>query len=143
MNITYRYHSTIPYSLHDMRINRIEIVGQDIKFYFEYGYVQLQEPFSQVNGNLLIQKIDFDSSHIYFLSENGKYGNFQGKKMELQSFLQKYSDFSFEVLDELYGYNMVNYCGYLSLPNKEVLIDITLSLYYTGDIIYQVKDDIP
>lgn len=141
MNVIYRHQSAIPYSLHDMQVNQMEWIGQDLKFHFSYGYVQLKEPFTQVDGDLLIQKVDPDSSYVYFLSENGKCEDFQGKKMELQQFLRDYPDISFEILDELYGYNMVSYSGYLSLPGKVALIEMTMSLYYTGDIIYQVKDD--
>ena len=45
-----------------------------------------------------------------------------------------------KIVDETYGYNTVVYAGYLSLPDKEHLIDMSISLYYTGNIIYEVTD---
>ena len=49
----------------------------------------------------------------YFLSELGKYGEFNGKKISLKEFVKEYDDFCFEILDELYGYNQVEYMGYI------------------------------
>ncbi len=140
MNITYHFEPTIPYSLHDMRVNRIERVGNHLRFYFESGYIELKDNFRQVNGNLLIEDVDMDFSDVHFLSENGAYGTFNGERMELVHFLKNYEDFSLEIVDETYGYNTVVYQGYLSLPNRKNLIDMTMSIYYTGNIVYEVKE---
>ena len=140
MNITYHFEPTIPYSLHDMRVNRIERVGHHLRFYFESGYIELKDNFRQVNGNLLIEDVDMNFSDVHFLSENGAYGTFSGERMELVYFLKSYEDFSIEIVDETYGYNTVVYQGYLSLPNRKNLIDMTMSLYYTGNIIYEIKE---
>ncbi len=140
MNITYHFEPTIPYSLHDMRVNRIERVGNHLRFYFESGYIELKDNFRQVNGNLFIEDVDMDFSDVHFLSENGAYGTFNGERMELVHFLKNYEDFSLEIVDETYGYNTVVYQGYLSLPNRKNLIDMTMSIYYTGNIVYEVKE---
>ena len=62
-----------------------------------------------------------------------------GERMKLEDFLKNYNDFFFEILDESYGYNTVLYQGYLSLPKKNNLIDMTMSIYYTGNIVYELK----
>ena len=139
MNITYHFEPTIPYSLHDMRVNQIERVGNHLRFYFETGYIELKDNFQQVDGNLLIEDVDMNFSDVHFLSENGAYGRFSGERMELEDFLKNYNDFFFEILDESYGYNTVLYQGYLSLPKKNNLIDMTMSIYYTGNIVYELK----
>lgn len=140
MNITYHFEPTIPYSLHDMRVNRIEQVGNHLRFYFESGYIELKDNFRQVNGNLLIEDVDLNFSDVHFLSENGAYGTFKGKRMELAYFLKNYESFSLEIVDEMYGYNTVVYQGYLCLPKRKKLIHMTISLYYTGNIVYEVKE---
>ena len=142
MNVIYKFQSDIPYCLHDMRVYRIEQINDEVKFYFENGYIELKEPFQQVDGNIILEGVDYDFSYVHFLSKNGEFGNFIGKKMELLDFLKEYPDFSFEVLDELYGYNQVNYSGYLSLPNQENLIDMSITIYYTGNIVYEIKDSV-
>ena len=139
MNVTYHFEPTIPYSLHDMRVNQIERVGNHLRFYFETGYIELKDNFQPVDGNLLIEDVDMDFSDVHFLSENGAYGRFSGERMKLEDFLKNYNDFFFEILDESYGYNTVLYQGYLSLPKKNNLIDMTMSIYYTGNIVYELK----
>lgn len=137
MNTTYKHISSIPYSLHDMRTNKIEIINNDIKLYFENGFIELKSPYKQVDSNILIEKVDLDFSNVYILSNSGKYGNFKGKKLSLSKFIKKYKKYSFEIIDEMYGYNQVIYCGYLYLYNKNKLKEITISIYYSGNIIYE------
>lgn len=140
MDIVFKHASDIPVSLHDMRVCKIEPVGDDLKFCFEYGYILLKEPFQQVDGDMLIEKADPEDSYVWLLSDNGRCGSFQGEKMTLTDFLKNYPDFSFEILDEMYGYNMASFTGYLSLAGRENLIETCFSIYYTGSIVYQLRD---
>lgn len=93
-----------------------------------------------MSGDLLIEQVSMAFSDVYFLNENGAYGTFQGQRMELESFLDRYRDISFEILDEAYGYHTVTYRGYLSLPDRDPLMEVMLSLYYTGNIVYEVQE---
>ena len=70
----------------------------------------------------------------------GEYGNFQGEKLELSEFLRKYDYHSFEIVDELYGYNQVLYSGYLLIEGIEDFIEMNLSIYFTGNIIYETVE---
>lgn len=139
MNTKYKYKSTIPYSLHDMRVHNIEKIDTSLKLNFENGYVECQEPFKQINGNVIIENVDFDFCFAYMLSNNGHFGKFKGKKLELLDFIRKYKKYSFEIIDEMYGYNQVRYSGYLSIPNKKRLIELDISVYYVGNIVYETK----
>ncbi len=139
MNTIYKYQSTIPYSLHDMRVHKMEGMAQSLKLYLEDGYVECKEPFKQMNGNVIIENVDFDFCFVYLLSNNGDLGDFKGKKLELLDFIRQYPTYSFEIVDEMYGYNQVNYSGYLSLPNNQELIEISMLLYYEGNIIYETE----
>ena len=140
MDIAYKFTVTNPYGLHDMRVNRMEPIGNHLRLYFENGYRDLKNDAQQVDGNLLIQDIDMGFSDVHFLSENGTYGKFKGSRMELAHFLNNYKNFSLEIIDELYGYNTVFYQGFLNLPNKREPIDMTISIYYTGNIVYELKE---
>ena len=140
MNTVYRFCSTVPYSLHDMRVRNMELTGDNLRFHFEYGYLELKDNFRQVDGNLLIEKVSMNFSDVCFLSENGAYGKFIGERMELADFLKKYSDYPFEVMDETYGENTVVYRGYLSLPDRTSVMEMIMSLYYKGNLVYEVKE---
>ena len=128
-----------PYSLHDMIINNIEIIGNNLNLSFEHGFMKTNEPYNQVDGSIKIEDVDFDFADIYFLSENGSYGNYNGKKITIKDFLKEYKDYSLEVVNELFGYNMVEYSGFLTIPGKED-IEFSLGLYYTGNLIYYTKE---
>lgn len=115
-------------------------MDENIKLYFEDGYEEMKEPYQRVNGYILIEGADLDFCEIQLLSKYGRLGKFRGKKMELTDFIKKYKEFSFEVVDEMYGYNQVYYSGYLSLPKKRWLREIQMSVYYTGNIIYMTEN---
>jgi len=130
----------IPYSLHDMVINNIEIIGNEINLFFEHGFVKTKEPYNQVDGSIKIEDVNIYFSDIYFLSKNGSYGNYNGKKIAIKDFLKEYKDYSFEVVSELFGYNKVEYGGYLKIPGKEDYIEVKLDLYYEGNLTYYTKE---
>ena len=135
----YKYKSDVPYSLHDMRICKIESIDKSLKLYFENGYVSCTEPYKQVNGNISIEEVDYNFSFAYVLSYNGDLETFSGKKFDLLDFLREYTNFSFEVVGESYGYNSVNYGGYLKLPEKDEIIELNLDIYHFGNIIYETE----
>lgn len=139
MNTIYKYNCQMPYGLHDMQIDKIKLVNRNLKLYFQNGYIKLQEPLKQVEGNIIIKNIDLDFCFVYFLSENSALGNFTGKKLYLVDFLKEYKHFTFEVVDELYFHNQIRYSGYLNLPNKVSQIQLDISIYYTGNIVYETE----
>ncbi len=138
METSYKLTQLPPYSLHDMRINSMKRQGKDLRLTFESGYLKLEEPCRQVDGDILIQGIDWDFAAVC-LRENGTFGECKSRKLSLLNFLTEYPDFFFEVADELYGYNQLRYSGYLSLPNTEELMEMELSIYHTKSIIYRKK----
>lgn len=135
----YKYKLDVPYNLHDMRICKIESLDRSLKLYFENGYVKSTEPYQQVNGNISIEEVDYNFSFAYLLSDDGNVGTFSGKKFELLDFLSEYTNFSFEVVDESYGYNSVVYNGYLILPENDHFIELTITIYHFGRIIYETE----
>lgn len=130
----------LPYSLHDMRVNEIQINENDIIFIFENGYIKMEEPYAQVEGTIIIKNVDYDFCSVHLLSRNGYYGRFNGKKLDIKEFVREFRQYSFEIVDELYGFNQVQYSGYLSLPNKEDVIACSMDFYYIGDLIYITKE---
>ncbi len=135
----YKYHPALPYSLHDMRVQKIAMGENSIEFFFENGYVACREPFPQVDGSLKFEGVDFDFCCVELLSKNGEYGPFRGRKMELSDFVAQHPASSFEIVDELYGYNQAEYSGYLSLPGEKDFLEMVVSLYFTGNMIYKTE----
>lgn len=140
MRTEYKHNPSTPYSLHDMRVKKIAIQDETITLEFEYGYTKLIEPFEQVEGNVIIEGVDFDYTCVMLLSKWGNYGKFKGEKLALSRFIDRYKNYSFEVIDELYGYNQLLYSGYLSAIGTEGLVQMDISIYFRGKIIYDTKE---
>lgn len=140
MRTAFKHNPPIPYSLHDMRINELKIINDKILFVFENGYVKLSAPYPHVNGTVTIEGVDFDFVSVQLYNNNGEYGKYQGEKLALTDFLKKYDWTSFEVVDELYGYNQVLYSGYLSVKGNDNFIGMDISIYFTGNIVYETED---
>lgn len=139
MRTRYQYPANTPYILHDMHIHHMEQNHDTLKLYFADGYRTYKAPFAQVAGNIMIEGVDCNDCNIYFLSQHGKYGHFQGQKMTMLSFMQTYPTYTFEIINELYGYQQIHYLGYLSLPNQKHLIECCMMIYHTGDIVYETE----
>jgi len=140
MRTEYKHNPPIPYSLHDMRVKKIITQDKTITLEFEDGYEKLTESFEQVEGNITIEGVDFDCTCVMLQSKWGNYGKFNGEKLELEHFIKRYQNYSFEIVDELYGYNQVLYSGYLSILETEDLVQMDISIYFTGKIIYDTKE---
>ena len=127
-----------PYSLHDACIH--QILCQNDRVCLQCRYECAAEPYPQGNGSVTLEKVDLDSSCVLLLSPFGRYGTFQGKKLTLSEFLHRYDAYSFEITDELYGYHQVEYIGYLSFPNKDDHIQMSLSFCFDGDSVYETEE---
>ena len=137
MDVVYRFQSSILYSLHDGRVKRMVWENGDLRLFFEDGYLKLSQPPRPVEGQVRIRQVDEDFSYVHFLSDYGRFGSFQGEKMPLSEFIRRYPDFSFEIVGEYYGCQSLVYGGYLSIPERESVVDMTLSITYTGAIVYE------
>ena len=136
----FKQHIDIPYSLHDMVVHKITCRNDSVYLDFCYGYVSTKAPCPQIDGHITIEDVVMDCACVLLLSKLGKYGDFEGTKMSLKDFIEKYSEYYFEILDELYGFNQVEYIGYLRSPQNDELIQMSLSMYFTGDIVYETEE---
>ena len=93
MDVVYRFQSSIPYSLHDGRVNRMVWENGDLRLFFEDGYLELSQPPRPVEGKVRIRQVDEDFSYVHFLSDYARFGSFQGEKMPLSEFIRRYPDF--------------------------------------------------
>lgn len=130
----------IPYSLHDMVVNNITYKNESVYLKFEHGFVSTEEPYTQVEGKITIENVDMDSACVLLLSKLGKYGSFDGMKISLNDFIKQYNKYYFEIIDEMYGFNQVEYIGYLHLPKDNDLTQMSLSMYFNGSIVYETEE---
>lgn len=84
----------LPYSLHDAYILEVRLEGDTLRLVTQYGYVETTEPFDQVQGDVEITGVDWDSSHAYVMEYRGvlcgNRGPFTSRKMAVEDFLKTY-----------------------------------------------------
>lgn len=129
-----------PYILHDMVVSKITCKKKNVCLKFRNGYVSAEEPDTQVKGKIVIEKVDMDSSCVLLLSKMGKYGKFDGRKLSLKQFVKRHGKCCFEIVDEMYGYNQIEYIGYLHFSDEDYVTQVSLSLYSEGDIVYETEE---
>ena len=122
------------YSLHDMNVIAFEIHENDLVMKSQSGMIKVSEPCQQVDGHVEFQDMDWDFCYVYIFDETRNVGNFKGRKMMFQDFVQQYPTFSFSIIDEVYGYNKTKYWGWLTAnrTTKECIVE----LYHKGDMFF-------
>ena len=60
-----------PFSLHDAQVMAMEADGDTLRLATQYGYVRTTEPYGQVDGDVLITGVDWESSYVYIMEYTG------------------------------------------------------------------------
>lgn len=119
--------------------------GGTLRLVTQYGYVETTEPFDQVQGDVEITGVDWDSSHAYVMEYRGvlcgNRGPFTGRKMAVEDFLKTYPQGTLDIMDETYGYRQVKLDGFLNLTGR--CLEFRLELYYSGEFRYLLKEPAP
>lgn len=131
----YKYEEKRPYCLHDIHINKIVTNKDYVEIYFNDKILNEDVKLKKI----IINDVDFDLAYICIQSQNDKEGRYNGEKINIRDFETKYKNSDIEIVDEYYGYNSVEYRGYIYNKTeniKEIIIEIG---YYTGTIDYYFK----
>ena len=141
-NTTYKFSNLPPYSLHDCSVNRIDASDEKITLYFKDGFEKNTENFTKVKGKVYIENPDLDFCCVEVLGKNGYYGKFNGKKLSLPKFISLFKKYEFEVVDQTYGFNRVQYSGFITYKKKSETItrEMEICLYFTGNIVYLTEE---
>ena len=138
----YKYRPKEPFSLHDMTVKRMGYTEGSLSLFLSDDWTDGSDPANRLR--VIIEDVDLDYTSVLILSRNGAYGPFKGEKLSLDEYLDKYKDLSFEIVDELYGYNMVEYSGFLRIKKgrNAVFTEMVVSVYYSGEISYETGNGI-
>ena len=129
-----------PYCLHDCTVNSMTLKEGNLKLEFEDGIMSLScAEGSEVIGNLVAEDLDESCCKVILQGRGGTMGEFRGEKLTLSEFIEKHKDFGFEIIDEYYGWQRLQFAGWLWEKDNKPL-DMTLSLgYFKGDLVYNVE----
>ena len=127
-----------PFGLHDCHINGIKVSDGNVTLTVKDSFYTINGP--EVRVNIVIENIDPDCSEVIIQGKGGKMGGFRGEKLTILEFIEKYKGFSFEVIDEYYGWCKLQFAGWLWMPDTYPK-DMTLSIsYFKGDIVYNTEE---
>lgn len=127
-----------PFGLHDCHIDGIDVSEKNIILTVKDTFYAIKG--SDVRGNIVIENIDPDCCEVIIQGKGGKMGGFRGEKLTIQEFTEKYKGFSFEVIDEYYGWRKLQFVGWLWMQDSYPK-DMTLSIsYFKGDIVYNTEE---
>lgn len=90
MKKTIRKNTHAAYSLHDMNILSVDVVGNDIILRTQSGLVETEFPYGQPDGYVEFHNVRWDYSYAYLLAFSGNSGTFSGEKLFLKDFLSFY-----------------------------------------------------
>lgn len=134
------------YSLHDSRVNKIEISERSLIFYFEEGFYKLGNPVQKIDARqcqLIVDGVNWDFSYIYILdsvdvSMNDN-GSFQGVKYSIANYhkVMMTQKHKLDIVGETYGYNQANFSGFIMLDEK--ILEFKLEINHTGDLNYIIN----
>ncbi len=140
-----RKNINLPYSLHDSSIIHFEAKEDKLTFQFKSGIFKAVEPYSEIEGNVIFENVDWDFSYIYLLSYKdvlcGNCGNFSGEKISLLDFINKHkaSSLKFDIIDETYGYNKSKFNGFISFSDTR-MYECFVEIYHLGDMHYYLDE---
>ena len=123
-----------PYGLHDMNATSFDMNDKDIIMRLQSGMYKISDSVEQVDGHVIFRNVDFDFCFVTIINELVNEGPITGEKMSFLTFVNRYQNFCFEIIDEVYGYNKTKFWGWLSAGGdlKECIIEI----YHLGDMIF-------
>lgn len=125
---------SLPYSLHDMCVTEMKIMGDDLMMIFQNGFISNIEPYEQIEGSVQFHCVDWDFCYVYLLDFLDNTGPFKGKKQYLVDFIPMFVNQNFTVLDETYGYNQSKFSGFLSVGDK--IKECMIEIYHLGNMQY-------
>lgn len=92
-------------------------------------------------GFIVIEQVDPDFCEVVIQGKGGKKGGLRGEKLTITEFTVKYKGYSFEVIDEYYGWHRLLLAGWLWMPDTYPK-DMTLSIgYFKGDVVYNTDEE--
>ena len=117
-----------------MNATSFDMNDKDIIMRLQSGMYKISDIVEQVDGYIKFCNVDFDFCFVTIINELVNEGLITGEKMSFLTFVNRYQNFGFEIIDEVYGYNKTKFWGWLSVYGelKECIIEI----YHLGDMIF-------
>lgn len=128
----------LPYSLHDARVNKINIASDKVIMHFNEGYYKLENDCKLIKGYIEFSNADLDHCSVYIFDLTGDFGKFSGEKFNLQDFSKTFKNIDLEIVDETYGYNQSKFFGYIY--EKDIIKECIIEIYHFNNMKYFTEE---
>ena len=134
--------TNVPFSLHDSRIQRINVTEDTLCLGMDRIFQYQDDGERTFEGSILFTRTDVEECSILIFDHPFGYDGvkeFSGKRISLEEFQEKYPKAEFEITTEVYhGYDTM-FQGWLWNQENDPVFAI-LNIWNTGDMIYQVGE---
>ncbi|EHO85549.1 hypothetical protein HMPREF0380_00881 [Eubacterium infirmum F0142] len=138
MNVIRNLKHTFKYSLHDAKVNTIEVKGENLVLNFDYIFSYDGEGEHKHNAKLVFEDADIEDMNILVFNDT-LYEQFSGKKIELDEYLINYEDSKFEIITETYNWGTATFQGWLWTGDKPA--HCIMELFFRGDMLYILDEE--
>lgn len=127
----------LPYSLHDARVNKINVVSDKVIMYFDEGYYKIYED-ELIKGYIEFGNVDLDFCSISVFDSQGGLGKLSGERFSLQYFSQRFKNLDLEIVEETYGYNKSKFFGYIY--EEDLIKECIIEIYHFDNMKYITEE---
>lgn len=140
MELIRKEKSNIPFSLHDSRIMKMEITGNELTFYLDNVYKYSEDSEEYYPAIMRFKDIYSEECNIIIFDRQMGKGNFAGTRCGIREFNESYEGAEFEILTETYGGYSTILEGLIWMDECEPVSGI-ITIWTMGDIVFDFEKD--
>lgn len=132
--------NSIPFSLHDSKIIKMEIADDELVFYLDNVYEYREDSEECYAAVMRFLDVDLEECNIMVFDKQVGRGAFSGTRYGIKEFIDSCAGTEFEILTEAYG-------GYdtilegLIWREDENLVSGIISIWTMGDVVFDVEEE--
>lgn len=137
MEFIHDRNSSILFSLHDCRINKIIFQNDKLILKVDRLFQYTDDEEKIYSGDIVLNDSDLEECAVLIFNKTISEGEFSGKAIGMKKYIDDYSNLEFEILTEGYfGYNTI-YLGWIWEDGKDPVSGI-MNIWNTGDMVYRI-----
>lgn len=137
MELIKKIKSNIPFSLHDSRIMRMEVVDDSLTLYLDEVFEYTKDSEKCYPASMSFKGVDLEDCNVLVFNKDLRNGSFAGVRYGIGEYMDKLADAEFEILTETYGTYSAVLEG-LMWGDGDEPVSAIISIWNVGDIVFKV-----
>ncbi len=138
MKLIKKTESNIPFSLHDSRIMKLEICGDNLVFQLDEVFEYTKETEKHYPACMVFEDIDAEECGVLVFSNCNENENFAGMRYGINEYVDCFADTEFEILTENYGSYTTVFEGWIWKDGMEPVSGI-IKIWNSGNIVFLLE----